>query len=751
MRGRCLWLFAFFALFLAGCLDTTGTAPLPHRLGGSVEGLSGQLTLFANGSAVTVKESGPFFFPAVFSVGTPYEVVVIDEPDQQDCVVKNGKGVVGAADVTNIQVLCTEQTLFRIGGKVTGLSGKLVLRNGTDTVSVSADGEFFFPVMVDDGTPYAVGVEQEPVNQACTIAGSVGAVMAADVTNVNVTCLVDDARLVDLVLSEGTLSPAFKGETSIYLSNVNLLVPTITLIPTAASADAIITVNEEVVVSGMESSPIHLDLGTNIINVRVQAPSGAEREYAVFLSREEKLATTYIKSTNVAGGDNFGIPVAISGDIMAVGAPGEDSGATGINADQGNNDRSGSGAVYVFVRQGDTWKQEAYIKASNTDYNDEFGSSLAIDGDTLVVGSPGEDSNANIIGGNQNDEGSQNSGAVYVFVRDAAGTWTQQAYIKASNNDANDDFGHAVAISGNTIAVGAPAEDSSATGINMDQSSDSEIDSGAVYVYFRSGTMWQQQAYIKASNTDFTDKFGASVALHGDTLAVGATDEDSSTTGIGAQTNESAFEAGAAYVFVRSAGMWSQQAFIKPSNTQGGDRFGGAVALGENRLVVGAHAEDSGAAGIGGIQSDNGASDAGAVYVFARTGTTWTQEAYIKASNPDANDNFGYSVALFGDLIAVGAYAEDSSGVGLNPSQQSNSEGATGAVYLFSRDKDTWSQVGYLKSLNSDSGDEFGKSVALSGSVLVCGSHLEDSGYPGVNANPYNEGATDSGAVFVYH
>ncbi len=750
-RGRRLWFFAFFAMFLVGCLDTSGTAPAPHRLGGIVEGISGQVTIFSNGAAVTVAQSGPFVFSTLFSTGTAYEVIVIDEPGQQDCTITNGKGVIGSTDVTNIQVTCAKQQLFQVGGKINGLSGKLVLRNGTDTVTVSGDGEFSFPVSLPDATPYAVGVEQQPLNQSCTIAGSVGVIMTADVTSVNVTCLVDDARLVDLVLSEGALSPTFSADTSIYLTNLSLLVPTITLVPTASSPDAIIMVNGDVVPSGMESSPISLAVGSNVVNVRVLAPSGAEREYAVFVTREEKLDTTYIKASNVTAGDDFGYSVAISGNLMAVGATSEDSSATGIGGNEGNNDRSASGAVYVFVRDAGTWKQEAYIKASNTDYNDSFGTAIALDGNTLVVGSPGEDSKTNIIGGLQSDESSQNSGAVYVFVRDVTGVWSQQAYIKASNNNANDQFGSSLAISGDTIAVGAPTEDSAATGIGGDQGNNTQQDSGAVYVYTRTVKTWQQQAYIKAWNTDSFDQFGGSVALYGDTLAVGATDEDSNTTGIDPQSNESAVEAGAAYIFTRSAGKWSQQAFIKASNAGGGDRFGSVVALGENRLVVGARTEDSWAAGVNGNQTDNSALDAGAVYVFGRTDVKWAQEAYIKASNADSADTFGSTLAISGNMLVVGAFGEDSSYVGLNASQQSNSEGSAGAVYLFRQDNEGWAQIGYLKALNSDSGDEFGKAVALSGSTLVCAAHLEDGGIAGVGANPYNETAGDSGAVFVYH
>ncbi len=202
---------------------------------------------------------------------------------------------------------------------------------------------------------------------------------------------------------------------------------------------------------------------------------------------------------------------------------------------------------------------------------------------------------------------------------------------------------------------------------------------------------------------------------------------------------------------MRAAGVWSQQAFIKASNTGGDDRFGSALALGKDRLVVGARTEDGESAGINGDQNDNNAPDAGAVYIFSRTGAMWAQEAYVKASNPDPYDYFGSAVSMFGDMIAMGVFAEDGSGVGLGASQHSEGDPSAGAVYLFGRAQNGWSQVGYLKALNSDTSDEFGKSLALSGNTLVCGAHQEDSQFSGMNVNPYNEGAGDSGAVYVYH
>ncbi len=212
----------------------------------------------------------------------------------------------------------------------------------------------------------------------------------------------------------------------------------------------------------------------------------------------------------------------------------------------------------------------------------------------------------------------------------------QQAYLKASNTGAEDLFGYDVAISGDTVVVGSQNEDSNATGINGDQSSNSRVNSGAVYVFTRSGTAWSQQAYLKASNTGGGDIFGYSVAISGDTLVVGALNEDSDATGInGNQNNNRASRAGAAYVFTRSGAVWSQQAYLKASNTDADDCFGWYVAISGNTVVVGADVEDGGATGINGDQSDNSAFNAGAAYVFTRSGAVWSQQAYLKASNTD--------------------------------------------------------------------------------------------------------------------
>jgi hypothetical protein len=263
-----------------------------------------------------------------------------------------------------------------------------------------------------------------------------------------------------------------------------------------------------------------------------------------------------------------------------------------------------------------------YMKASNTETQDGFGAAVAIssDGNTLAVGATGEDSNAAGIDGPSNNN-AVDAGAVYVYSRDNTGVWTQQAYVKASNTETQDGFGGAVALSsdGNTLAVGATGEDSNATGIDG-PSNNNALNAGAVYVYTRNVGVWTQQAYVKASNTESADAFGGAVALStdGNTLAVGATGEDSNATGIDGAQGAGALDAGAVYVYTRNAVVWTQQSYVKASNTESADGFGGAVSVSSDgdTLALGATGEDSSATGINGTAADNGALNAGAAYLY---------------------------------------------------------------------------------------------------------------------------------------
>jgi hypothetical protein len=482
----------------------------------------------------------------------------------------------------------------------------------------------------------------------------------------------------------------------------------------------------------------------------------------------------YAKASNTGFGDNFGNRVAVSGDgnTMAVSAIREDSQSSGIDGSQTNDLAADSGAVYLFVRSGETWVQQAYIKASNTDDLDGFGSSLALssNGNTLAVGAIGEDSAAIGIGGSENDNSAGNAGAVYLFTRvitPTGTTWSQQAYIKASNTDAGDAFGTSMALSsdGNTLAVGAAGEDSAATSIGGSQGDNSAGNAGAVYLFTRSAALWSQQAYIKASNSGSGDAFGTSITLssNGNTLAVGAPGEDSNATGVnGGGADNSLGDAGAVYLFTRSAAVWSQQAYVKASNTGLFDEFGTSVALSGDgaTLAVGATGEDSEVTGIDGGAGLDSAANSGAVYLFALGTSTWSQQAYIKATNTGTGDNFGVSVALNGNgnVLAVGADQEDSNAQNIDGNQLDNSSDNAGAAYLYTRSASVWSVSHYVKAPNTDLaafdlfGDQFGGSIAMTvdGNTLAVGASGEDSDATGIDGDMANNNLSLAGAAYLY-
>ena len=315
--------------------------------------------------------------------------------------------------------------------------------------------------------------------------------------------------------------------------------------------------------------------------------------------------------------------------------------------------------------------------------NDQFGRSVAVSGDTVVVGASNESSSTTGVNSTPNESASQ-AGAAYVFVRSGT-TWTQQAYLKASQVTAGDQFGVSVAVSGDTVVVGANQEDSSTTGVNSTPN-ESASGSGAAYVFVRSGTTWTQQAYLKASQVNASDTFGLSVAVSVDTVVVGGNLEDSSTTGVNSTPDESAADSGAAYVFLRSGTTWTQQAYLKASNTPSsssgeGDGFGNSVAVSVDTVVVGAPREDGSTTGVNSTP-DESAANAGAAYVFVRSGGAWTQQTYLKASQVTGSDFFGGSVAVSGDTVVVGASGEDSSTSGVN-STPNESVSASGAAYTF--------------------------------------------------------------------
>jgi hypothetical protein len=407
-----------------------------------------------------------------------------------------------------------------------------------------------------------------------------------------------------------------------------------------------------------------------------------------------------------------------------------------------------TGAIYPLTV--DPILQQAYAKASNPDSNDRFGYAVALAGDTVVVGAPGEDSATTGVNGDESDNSATDAGAAYVFAR-SNGVWSQQAYLKAANAQAGDQFGWSVALLGDIAIVGAPGEDSAATSVNGDGSDNSATDAGAAYVFARSNGVWSQQAYLKAANAQAGDQLGHAVAMGNPfTVVVGAPLEDSA--GFNPSDN-SAADAGAAYVFQGSGANWNQQTYLKATNAQAGDQLGFALAADAQAIVAGAPFEDSAAVGVNGNQFNDFAPDSGAAYIFQPSSPT--PQAYLKASNTGAGDQFGYAVAITdqsgaGETILVGAPFEDSAATFVNGAQNNEAAPNAGAAYLFLRGGSTWSQNSYLKASNTGSGDMFGQSVALANDWAAIGAPNEDSAAAGTDGDSFNNGAPNAGATYIY-
>lgn len=656
-------------------------------------------------------------------------------------------------------------TSYTIGGTISGLIGAVVLQNnGADDLLLSGDGEFGFVARLSDGADYSITVQSHPSGQACSVSNGIGTLSGHDVTSVAVNCgpaaplLTMTPRSIKIFRFAWT---DVVGEAEYRLFE--------NLDGTSGYAE-IATISADTEMYDREVFlPTHINASYLL---QACGDNGCVDSAPVNLNGDITDAVGYIKASNSGAGDVFGREIVISGDgnTLAVSAVGEDSSAKGINGNQADEDAPQSGAVYIFTKDNNVWVQQAYVKASNAETYDWFGSRVALsgDGNTLAVSASGEDSSATGINGDQtnghpiedgngdNDPDNKccwsdsitNSGAVYIFVRSNE-TWAQQAYVKASNTNYLHSFGESIALSdnGDTLAVGNSFEGSSAVGINGDQADISVFGSGAVYVFSRESGIWGQQAYIKASRSEEYMRFGISVALSadGDTLSVGAPDDLSNLTD---------HSSGTVYIFTRSDENWNQQAFVKASNAEVADWFGASVDLSAdgNTLAVGALWESSDAVGINGDQANNNAEQSGAVYIFLRNADSWEQQAYIKASNTEAFDGFGGSIDLSvdGNTLAVNAY-EASNAIGINGNQDSNEAFGSGAVYLFTRDSSMWTQRAYIKASNTEEGDNFG-SVALSadGNSLAISAVEEDSNATGINGDQADNSAINSGAVYLY-
>lgn len=393
--------------------------------------------------------------------------------------------------------------------------------------------------------------------------------------------------------------------------------------------------------------------------------------------------------------DQFGFSLSISGDLMLVGAI------------RGGPTRfSNTGAAYVFLRDGARWTQRARLlpdggdrlgEAGGSTGEDRFGVSVCIDGDTAIVGASRE----GVRG--------RHSGSAYVFQRGSTGDgpadgWRRVARLTAADAAAGDMFGFAVGLDGRYAVVGAYGDD------------DAGAESGAAYVFEREGGRWLQRRKLVCDAPAVGYWFGRSVAVDGDTVVIGASGDGGGRAG--------RTESGAAYVYRRRSGGWIREARLTPSGGSAGDRFGRSVAVSGNRIIVGAFWEDAAAPADDGTSAGR---DTGAAYVFEREGGAWTQRARLTAVNGATEDLFGISVGISGGYAVVGAMQNDEKGPD------------AGSAYFFKRTEGgRWTQPFHVTGSDAAANDWFGFSVAIDGIYAAVGSIRDD------------DHGFDSGSVDVY-
>ena len=373
-----------------------------------------------------------------------------------------------------------------------------------------------------------------------------------------------------------------------------------------------------------------------------------------------------ITADDAAEGDNFGRSVSISGDYTIVGSC------------QDDDDGEDSGSAYIFARNRNEWTEQAKLTADDAAANDNFGLSVSISGDYAIVGAHG------------NDDDGENSGAVYIFVRDGD-EWTQQQKLTSDDAAEGDQFGISVSVFGDYAIVGAYCND------------DDGVNSGSAYIFVHEGEEWTQQQKLTADDAAESDYFGYSVSINGDYAIIGAYWDD-----------DDGINSGSAYIFAREGEEWTQQQKLTADDAAERDWFGNSVFINGDYAIIGAHLDDD-----DGINS-------GSAYIFVRDGEEWTQQQKLTADDAAEEDYFGVSVSINGDYAIIGAYGNDDDG------------DYSGSAYIFVRDDDEWTQQQKLTADDTAARDFFGNSVSINGDYAIVGAYLDD-----------DDGA-ESGSAYVY-
>jgi len=451
-----------------------------------------------------------------------------------------------------------------------------------------------------------------------------------------------------------------------------------------------VNISSNLYVSNINVSNINVSDDLNVSNINVFSTQEinntytSNNAYVNFINRTSYYENSLVVSSDIDVFDGFGTSVSVSGDgnTAVIGTPYTVA-----------NNVSNGGSVYIFVRSGNTWTQQAKLTSSDVANNDYLGISVSVshDGNTFITGAYQEDPNSTTDGG-----------SAYVFTRSGT-TWTQQAKLVSSDVESNDQFGLSVSISGDgdTAIVGAYLEESVTPGYS----------SGSAYVFTRSGTSWSQQAKIVGSSVNIDEQFGQSVDIS----------YDGNTVIIGNKSDLYAgqLSSGSATVFTRSGTTWTEERILIASDAGFLNQFGISVSISDdgNTALVGCFNKDT-------------------AYVFTRSGTTWSEEfKLIPWGNVSSTPKFGaYSVSLSGNgNVALVSAPQNST--------QNNSYTSDGTTYVYVRIGTEWFDYTILSSLNQQNNGFFGSSVSTSydGAISIVGAS-EETYYSN----------TSSGSVYTY-
>jgi hypothetical protein len=529
-----------------------------------------------------------------------------------------------------------------VGGSVSGLwTGAVVtlrLTAGEVTEDVTVDGNagFTFDHALASGASYVVEVVDDGPDHECAVTNGSGRIDGADVE-----LAVECTNLIPHGLTLASPVPfTFTPRTTSYALPVSLLQQGVEVIVTGPTLTGA-TVAGQPVTLGQASASVTLAAGTTSVPV-VVSKGELSQQYDLVFDRgaAPSVEAAYAQASNAGNNDIFGQALAAWGDYVAVGAPDEDSSTLAAVDDA----MTSAGALYVLRRSGQTWLQTKILKGSAISAQRRFGFAAAMDNGALVVGAPGD-------GGR---------GSVYVFRLDAAGDWREEQRVIAPDAHAGDQFGQAVAIDGERIVVGAPGHDRAG----------SSTDFGQVYVYLRTGTSWALETTIRDPASPLMAGFGAAVALDGDTLI--ARDYRSNVR------------------IYRGAGTsWTAEAV--PSTC-----VGSSFAIDGDQLAVGDPYDASG----NGTPGDTSAPDSGAVRLFSRAGSEWTQDGYLKADVPQRDARMGMATALRGDTLVATAVGSST-------------------VQVFHKVAGSWQSASLMRVTGASGGGAFGFGVALSASSAV--------------------------------